>query len=216
MSNLLKYTNKTMFSKKLFLIRHGHAYHNELFPIIGSKAFRVQEVIDAPLTDIGHDQSNELHETIDQYGIQLVLVSPLLRALQTAHGIFRRKNIPTRCIEHIREYPIGEETCNQRLSLDERFVEFPDIDFSEIQSIDDIYWTPQRETLDALNHRIQDVKEYIRELPQERIAIVSHSSFLGQFKDKHIAYIENGETEMLHCWPLEYDLPLVDQPNQSL
>ena len=38
--------------------------------------------------------------------------------------------------------------------------------------------------------------------------------FLRQFKDKHIAYIENGETEMLHCWPLEYDLPLVDQPNR--
>ena len=71
-------------------------------------------------------------------------------------------------------------------------------------------------SIDELNRRIQDRQKIYTKLASQRIAIVSHSSFLGQFKDKHIAYIENGDEEMLHCWPLEYELPLVDQPNQSL
>ena len=47
-------------SKHLYLIRHGYALHNELFPKLGIRAFRIPATIDAPLTHEGHIQAIEL------------------------------------------------------------------------------------------------------------------------------------------------------------
>ena len=50
-------------SKLLYLIRHGHALHNALFPTLGIQAFRIPEVIDSPLTEIGLSQASELGDS---------------------------------------------------------------------------------------------------------------------------------------------------------
>ena len=50
------------------------------------------------------------------------------------------------------------------------------------------------------------MKEYIMKRPETHIAIVGHSSFLGQFKDKKIGYRENGDEDLKHCHPYEFIL----------
>jgi broad specificity phosphatase PhoE len=190
----------------LYLIRHGKALHNELFEIIGVNAFRAPEVIDSPLTNVGHQQAQALAETIRDKNIELVLVSPLMRALQTAHGIFKDTDIPIRSLECLREYPIGEDTCNQRSDISLLKVRFPKIDFSKIEIDEDISWTETRETRDSLQKRVDEAKKYIKTLPETKIAIVSHNGFIGQFKDNHIRYTENGEQDLKHCEPYEYRL----------
>ena len=193
-------------SQCLYLIRHGKALHNELYEIIGVHAFRAPEVIDSPLTNEGHQQAQSLSQTIHDKNIELVLVSPLMRALQTAHGIFKNTDIPIRCLECLREYPIGEDTCNQRSDISLLKVRFPRIDFSEIEIDEDISWTETRETRESLQKRVDEAKRYIKTLPETKIAIVSHNGFIGQFKDKHISYMENGEQDLKHCEPYEYRL----------
>ena len=44
--------------------------------------------------------------------------------------------------------------------------------------------------------------EYIRSKNETNIAIIGHSSFLGQFKDKHIAYQDNGEQDLNTAIPM--------------
>ena len=190
----------------LYLIRHGHALHNELYHTMGVSAFRVPEVIDSPLTSVGHEQSLALGETIANYKIDLVLVSPLLRALDTAHNIFKDHKIPIRCEEFLREYPIGLDTCNQRSDINDMKKLFPTIDFTNITENEDVYWSKKGETLEELDQRIQHIKTYLRSLPETNIAIVTHGSLMGQFKDKQIRYLEDGEEELLHCHPYEYIL----------
>ena len=193
-------------SQSLYLIRHGKALHNELYDIIGVHAFRAPEVIDSPLTSEGHQQALTLSQTIHDKNIELVLVSPLTRALQTAHGIFKNTDIPIRSLECLREYPIGEDTCNQRSDISLLKVRFPKIDFSKIEIDEDISWTETRETRESLQKRVDEAKRYIKTLPETKIAIVSHNGFIGQFKDKHISYMENGEQDLKHCEPYEYRL----------
>ena len=193
-------------SQCLYLIRHGKALHNELYEIIGVHAFRAPEVIDSPLTNVGHQQARVLAETIHEKNIDLVLVSPLMRALQTAHGIFKDTNIPIRCLECLREYPIGEDTCNQRSDISLLRVRFPRIDFSKIEIDEDILWTETRETRENLQKRVDEAKRYIKTLPETKIAVVSHNGFIGQLKDKHISYMENGEQDLKHCEPYEYKM----------
>jgi len=193
-------------SKLLYLIRHGHALHNELFQKIGVQAFRVPEVIDSPLTETGLTQAKTLGEDWhNKNDIELVLVSPLTRCLETAVNIFDPMT-PIVCQEFLREFPIGEDTCNMRSDTNFLRDKYPTIDFKEINLLTDSLWTEEREPIEGLDKRIIQMIEYIKRRPEKKIAIVSHASFIGHFKDNHIAYIENGEQELKHCYPYEYKL----------
>ena len=117
-------------SKILHLVRHGHSLHNELFHKIGVHAFRIPATIDSPLTQEGHLQSIELGQSWPRKKeIELVLVSPLTRTLETCMNIFGDTNIPIESHEFLREYPIGEDTCNKRSSLTLLKNKYPKIDF---------------------------------------------------------------------------------------
>ena len=193
--------------KVLQLIRHGYSLHNELFTKIGVQAFRIPLSYDAPLTNHGHVESIELGYKWDKkHDIELVLVSPLTRTLETCMNIFGDTNIPIECHEFLREYPIGEDTCNKRSSLTEIKGKYPKINF-HLSMDDDLLWKENyRETIPELEIRIQIMINYIRSRKETNIAIVGHSSFLGQFKDNHIGYKENGEPELKHCHPDEFIL----------
>ena len=193
--------------KVLQLIRHGYSLHNELFNKIGVQAFRIPATIDAPLTNHGHVESIELgHNWNKKHDIELVLVSPLTRTLETCMNIFGDTDIPIESHEFLREYPIGVDTCNKRSSFKEIKGKYPKIDF-HLSMDNDLLWKENyRETIPELEIRIQIMINYIRSRKETNIAIVGHSSFLGQFKDNHIGYKENGEPELKHCHPYEFIL----------
>jgi len=198
-------------SKLLYLIRHGKALHNDKFIEMNMdvNAFRIPEVIDSPLTEEGHYQSINLGNNWEnKYDIELVLVSPLTRTLETAMNIFGETNIPIISKEFLREYPIGRDTCNKRSDISILKNKFPKINF-DIDQNKDIYWKENEEfmeNINDLNLRINLMKKYIFNLKEKNIAIVGHSSHLGQFKDNFIPFIENGDTELKHCYPYEYIL----------
>jgi len=193
--------------KNLYLIRHGHSLHNELFYKIGVKAFRIPATIDAPLTNEGHLQSIELGNTWQKKSeIELVLVSPLTRTLETAMNIFGDTDIPMVSEEFIREYPIGEDTCNKRSSLTLLKNKYPRIYFNLISDQDTLWTSEYRETIDELEQRLDKMVKYLQNRKEKNIAIVGHSSYFGQFKDNHIGYKENGDEDLIHCYPYEFIL----------
>ena len=193
-------------SKYLYLIRHGKALHNELFEKMGVNAFRIKDTIDSSLTKQGHEQSIHLGQTWEiKDEIELVLVSPLTRALETAVNIFGN-NTPIVCQEFLREYPIGEDTCNKRSDTNLLIKNFPTIDFSHIHSQTDTLWNHKGESIKELDKRIQTMISYIKNRPENKIAIVGHGSYIGHFKDNKINYLENGDEELKHCFPYEYKL----------
>ena len=59
----------------------------------------------------------------------------------------------------------------------------------------------KQESIHELDLRINTFKKFIEARPEKNIALISHASFVGQMKDKHIKYIENGEEELKHCYP---------------
>lgn len=194
-------------NKKLYLIRHGYALHNELFHKIGLQAFRIPQTIDSPLTNEGHLQSIELgHSWEKKNEIDLVLVSPLTRTLETCMNIFGDTNIPIISQEFLREYPIGEETCNKRSSLISLKNKYPKVEFYLESDIDTLWNSDYRESIEELENRLNKMINYLHGRNEKNIAIVGHSSFLGQFKDNHIGYMENGDEELKHCHPYEFIL----------
>ena len=195
-------------NKTLYCIRHGEALHNELYKIKGSQVFYNKDYIDTVLTPKGETQSLDLGKYwLNKNEIELVIVSPLKRTLQTAYNIFKDTDIPIISLEFTREYPMGLHTCNKRSNLEELKILYPTIHFSTIFENKDMLWNDKREeTIGELNLRIGELYYYINNRPEKKIAFVNHSSFIGQMKDNHIKYLDNGEEELKHCYPYEMNL----------
>ena len=197
-------------TKLLYLIRHGYALHNELFlkSALNPQIFRSSEVLDSPLTQYGHDQSIQLgYNWGKKHEVELVVVSPLMRTLETVMNIFGDTNIPIISLEFLREYPLGRDTCNKRSNRDFLENKFPKIDFNNLEHNEDILWRPDTmETIESLENRINTMKKYLLNRQEKNIAIVGHSSFIGYLKDNHIPLMENGDIELKHCHPYEYEL----------
>ena len=191
-------------TKNLYCIRHGRSLHNELFDQYGPSVFTNPVNIDTPLLPQGLQQAQELSNSWgDKNHIEYVLVSPLTRTLQTAECIFKDLNIPIVAYDYLKEYPQGLHTCNQRSNKSLLLKAFPNIDFSNITSeLDQTWWRcGKEESIEELEIRIDKLKKHISQLPYNNIALISHSGFIGQMKDQHIRYIENGDTELQYCHP---------------
>ena len=70
-------------------------------------------------------------------------------------------------------------------------------------------WNATREeTIDELKERIHKLNDFLKKRQETEIAIVGHSSFIGQYKDKKIGLLENGDEELLHCYPYKVEFKL--------
>ncbi|RVW56209.1 Phosphoglycerate mutase-like protein 1 [Vitis vinifera] len=157
--------------KTIHLVRHAQGIHN----VEGEKdhsAYLSQELFDAHLTPLGWQQVDTLHKHVQACGlskkVELVVVSPLLRTMQTAAGVFGGESYkdgidvtplmvanvgnserpaisslnrpPFLALELCREH-LGVHPCDKRRSIHEYRPLFPAIDFSLIESDDDVLWT---------------------------------------------------------------------------
>ena len=164
-------------TKLVHFQRHGQGTHNQVYkqwtdrtgiPLDLSETdpqlnpLLLPNIIDAPLTDKGRNQCKEQRIDKREYlgGVELIVVSPLVRALETACITFE-DHLPSsnansrhdgkveegvRWIAHegIRE-ELGLLLCNQRRPLNETLLEFPHVDFSLLVhhddgSDEDLYW----------------------------------------------------------------------------
>ena len=195
--------------KSLYFIRHGTSQHNVLYHNLGKKVFYDTRYYDTKLTPEGTQQSILLSNTWkDINKIELVLCSSLSRTLETARNIFVNMSIPIVALDVLKEFPQGLHTCNKRTEKKILIEEYTEIDFTNVDEIDTM-WNPEREeTIDELNQRIDQFNHFIKKRKETEIAIIGHNSFIGQYKDKKIGLIENGNDELLHCYPYKVNFKL--------
>ena len=191
--------------KTLYCIRHGTSLHNVNFPRMGRKAYT--EFHDTPLVDFGHLESLTFGKGWEEKNsIDLVVTSPLTRTLQTAKNIFvTRPHIPIIALDYLKEHPQSEELCNSRKDLSILKEEFPYIDFSNITTNKDTMFQKKKRDynieLDNLHKRIVEFKSWIKKRDESKIAVIGHSSFLGEMIFNKIGDESN---ELFHCHPYLY------------
>ena len=193
-------------TKLLYCIRQGTALHNVNFWKMGRKAYT--DFKDTPLIDKGKIEAIKLGtDWKDLFNVELVLVSPLSRTLDTAKYVFQNyDDVPIIALDELMEHPQAEELCNQRFDKNELVNRYPNIDFSNISDNPKIYWSDKlvhEKELVNLDNRINIFKEFVRKRPEKTIAIVSHSSLLGHMMHNKIGDENN---ELKHCSPYEYSL----------
>ncbi|KAK9983126.1 hypothetical protein SO802_032651 [Lithocarpus litseifolius] len=196
-------------TKTLHLVRHAQGIHN----VEGEKdhdAYLSYDLFDANITPLGWKQVDNLRKHVHACGlskrVDLVVVSPLLRTMQTAVGVFGGEaytdgiNVPPLmaentgksgrpaisslnsppfvAVELCREH-LGVHPCDKRRSITEYRPLFPAVDFSLIENDDDILWTPDiRERNEEVAARGLKFLKWLWTRKEKEIAIVSHSGFL--------------------------------------
>lgn len=83
---------------RLYVVRHGQTLANAEHRYLGS--------LDPALTDTGREQATALRLELPD-SIDGIVVSPLLRARQTAEILNYRSHLPVQIIEHFRERHVG-------------------------------------------------------------------------------------------------------------
>lgn len=146
------------------------------------------EVLDPPLTSLGINQCHARREQCAALSPELIIVSPLLRCLQTARLSFvdhlpTTTGIPWIAHEGCRE-ELGLLVCNQRRPVSDIQNDYDRIDFSPLIHNEDVLWQQygiqqRRENLPEQCDRIYDfLSNFVAQRPEHEIAIVSHSSYL--------------------------------------
>lgn len=165
-------------------------------------------VIDAPLTDKGIAQCVEQRAAISRRNcgaqldtVELIISSPLVRCLQTAHITFEdflpyhnnaiESSREVKWIAHdgIRE-ELGSLLCNKRGPFSETKERFPRVDYTHVShhGEHDEMWDnfvmnnsnedgmPKRETIEGMSHRVYDFfVNFLLKRPEKEIVVVGHS-----------------------------------------
>lgn len=194
--------------KTIHLIRHAEGVHNEARRKRGREAYKSWDYQDAALTNIGLQQvltardvyhlnatsTNIIHEQKGHLKhirhVDLVVTSPLRRTLQTATLLFEdikqmkqkgQNDLNFVALESIRER-YGVHPCDKRSPIEAIKNEFKDIDFSNVENNEDIFWkVEERETMENIQSRVKQTLDWLMNRPETNIAIVSHHDFLRTF-----------------------------------
>ncbi|EOA38808.1 hypothetical protein CARUB_v10011120mg [Capsella rubella] len=181
--------------KIIHLLRHGEAEHNVAAKKDRS-ALLSPHLFDAPLTDHGNQQVENLREQLETSGllkrIELVVTSPLFRTMQTAVGVFGKESKQARmtssppivALEVARDRN-GVRPPDMRRNVSEYQTLFPTVDFSQIESEEDNLWRPDvRESEEEILARGLEFMKWLWKRPEKEVAVVSHGIVL-----QHMMYV---------------------------
>jgi len=176
--------------------RHGQGYHNLLGDVLREAGVRPDifssdvsvnpwvrpEIVDSPLTELGKNQCRNQRNKAVTLKPEVVIVSPLLRAIETANLSFAdyAETVKWMAHEGCRE-ETGYLVCNKRRTLSEIRADFPDLELAHEFTEEDSLFDPTKfETEQAKGDRIYDfLTNFLMQRQESNLAVVCHSAWLA-------------------------------------
>ncbi len=146
----------------LYLVRHGETEWN--------RQQRLQGRLDSRLTEQGREHARRNGELLAREAVEHLWVSPLGRTRETAALIASHCNVPATYDDRLMERHCGAW---EGLTIDEIVAQFPQ-EWAERSRDPFHHRPPAGENLPDMLLRVAPLAVRLRELPQRRVAIVSH------------------------------------------
>lgn len=194
-----------VLAKDLWILRHGQATHNpraEAAKDAGCtmaeffRLMREDDSIDSELTELGRQQAADVHRADywQRHAVDLVVASPLSRAIQTANLALPLVSNRILC-EHWREVN-GELLNAQRRTKTELRQRYPEWNLQYLEHEEDVHWTHQLESFAVCCERGYQGLRWIAGREESRILLVAHGGILRQVMNEHDhVRVEDGRTE---------------------
>ena len=196
---------------EVFLIRHGQSAFNAAVDEIKQAiphtpeaelrerfdALRRNHALrDARLSPAGERQVADASVQAQALGVDVVIMSPLTRAIQTAMGLFGTTAARTE-VSHLHAERLFS-ICDVGRSPTALSVDFPHIDFTHLH---DVWWhcadstQPSDAFLDmepeeTFQQRVNEFRNSLRARPEARIAVVGHGLFFEAVCGRHLENCE--------------------------
>jgi len=203
--------------QRIFFIRHAEGLHNlaerestfEPKNQILMKENSGYVYWDPKLTKRGEEQCEKLKASVRgtsvwgfdrPLGLDLVVVSPTTRTLQTAFLSLGSPETPGAppfistelCREHI-----SDAMCDGRRSITELSRDFAGVDFSLVDSNEDTMFF-RKETEEQVEERAQEFLKWLCGRPETHIAVVTHSIFLKTLLKQFADQVSEEDRNALH------------------
>lgn len=168
-----------MQTQKILCIRHGQSAFNAAYDDTGIDPL----LPDARLTSKGEAQVLTVRELLRDTPFDLVVVTPLTRALQTARGIFDSHYSKPRFVVEALHRERLESSCDVGRSPATLLTDYPDL---ELQHLPDVWWHTEGqrddrgihvEPLETALQRIAEFRAFLAGRPERNIAVVGHGTF---------------------------------------
>ncbi|EGG21262.1 phosphoglycerate/bisphosphoglycerate mutase family protein [Cavenderia fasciculata] len=199
-------TTSNSNNKTVYLIRHGQSTFNAAYAINKVDPWH----FDARLSELGQTQANDLAKHAEGLNVDLIISSPLTRALDTTRRgfseVIKQKSIKVQVITYHSEHVATSDDNGRFRSHVEK--EFPEFDLSHIQ--ERWWYMPEdvrtdekidpeeyfktigfKEPWEHLDKRIQQFKDYIMDRNESVIAVIGHSEFFHQLFEKKLPWFKN-------------------------
>lgn len=187
-----------MPAKTILCIRHGESTFN--------RAWRATPVdplhFDAPLSDTGHEQVQQARPALVDAPVEIVIVSPLTRALQTALGLFGdHPRAPPMLVSPLARERV-ENSCDVGRSPALLSADFPSL---EVAHLEDVWWHADGEAdergicvepFEAVDTRVAAFRSFLAGRPERFIAVVAHGTFFFHLTGRHLANCEAATFEL--------------------
>lgn len=148
--------------RRVFLMRHGQGHHN-----LG------EDVPDALLTDVGCVQARAWKGNVGGFRADVILMSPLRRAVQTALLAFDGESIPLEMCRHAREL-WWDEKCNTIGTPKQMRTLLQDLPRgSEVQLVEEAL-IPSHDDPETEGDSIVALQEVLESRPENVVVVVCH------------------------------------------
>ena len=175
---------------EILLIRHGQSTHNAEFDASGIDPLH----FDAGLSPLGWRQVQDArHELAKHPAPDVVLCSPLRRAIQTAVGLFQGLDVPVEITAMHRERQCN--CCDVGRSPSVLAAEFPSLSFD---GLDEHWW--HRGDLDERGVAVEPRDEFLRRIdlfrgwllarPERIVVVIGHGAFFHRLAGRPFANCE--------------------------
>ncbi len=176
-------------AKDVYLIRHGQSTFNILFDSSGIDPLH----FDAPLSTLGVGQVAKARQAAANLDADLVVTSPLTRALETAVGLFEGEPVPIVVSSVVRER-LGN-SCDVGRKPSVLIDEFPSLNFDHL---DETWWhngeKDDRGVPVEPDHlfipRISEFSRWIASRPERTVVVVGHAGFFQRLTGRRLENCE--------------------------
>jgi glucosyl-3-phosphoglycerate phosphatase len=184
-----------MSEPKILCIRHGESTFNAAHAADGADPM----LFDAPLTERGHEQVAAARLQLRGTAVDVVLTSPLTRALQTTLGIFGdHPSKPAIVVEALHRERL-ESSCDRGRAPEALMAEFPAI---ALDHLPEIWWHAEGEPdergihvepLEVLLARMEAFIAALKTRREATIAVVGHATFFNHLIGRWLRNCEVAE-----------------------
>ena len=137
----------------------------------------------ARLTERGQAQARAARERLAQIPFELVVTSPLTRAIQTSAILFGEHPASPRVLVEVLHRECQESSCDVGRAASEIAREFPHLDVGHIP---EVWWHAEAgseaggypvEPRHLFDKRVTEFRDWLRRRPERTVAVVGHGTF---------------------------------------